>query len=100
VPFTPTTAPIVSAVGPISVACPVVGLISYRSGEITGVTVKGEGLMVIASKVAYRFPPALNRDSSKESKLPSGLVVPGMAGTAGIPVAPIRVAAPVSGLTV
>jgi hypothetical protein len=37
VPLTITTAPTVNTVGTISVACHVVGLIFYRSGEIRSV---------------------------------------------------------------
>ena len=92
--------------GPISVAIPDEGLIWYRLPEITTViavngAVEAYGkFSVMASKVAYSFPPAPNRLSKEILVDPSRLVEPGIAGTAGMPVDPISVAAPVSGFTV
>src|ERR1039457_2362929 len=62
--------------------------------------VKDEKSIVMASNVAYSFPPAANRVSSKALVLPSGLVERRTNGRGGIPVGPISVAAPVAGLTV
>ena len=86
--------------GPISVAIPDEGLIWYRLPEITTVIAVNEAFSVMASKVAYSFPPAPNRLSKEILVDPSRLVEPGIAGTAGMPVDPISVAAPVSGFTV
>src|SRR5947209_1249544 len=102
VPFTLATVVRFRSVGAISVATPVVGSIWYRFGAITGVVVGGAvlGSNVRVPKVEYKVPSAAKSVLATKLKVPSGLGILGLAVKAGIPVGPIRVAAPVAGFTV